>query len=245
MKQLQRRMPFAAFTLIELIVVIVILAILATISFISIERYISTTRDSKRVTNASIIAAGFDMALTTHFPVDNAKTSTGKNIAFVGTSLSMTGYYGPVNKELLQSIKVLGNDIANYDGFQEYRYSYFPDRGAYQIMATLENSEYSKIGLVFPSVVTTVYAETGKTGYPFIKGNFANTGGINNIIVSSDVWDAKTPDANGIKVFSGSEAVNGTGPIVVAPPSNVPVDGECGTDNNTSVLVTPVNLCTK
>lgn len=157
----------------------------------------------------------------------------------------MTGYYGPINKELLQSLKITGNDIANYDGFQEYRYSYFPEQKKYQILATLENPEYSKIGRMFPTVITTVYAEDEKTGYPFIKGNFANTGGINNIIVSSDVWDAKTPNADGIKVFSGTEAINGTGPIVVAPPSNVPVNGECGADNNTNQLATPVNLCSK
>lgn len=75
MKHLQRKMP-AAFTVIELIVVMVILTTLATIAFISVENYVSTSRDAKRVTNASTIAAGFDVALTTNFPIDNNKTAT-------------------------------------------------------------------------------------------------------------------------------------------------------------------------
>jgi prepilin-type N-terminal cleavage/methylation domain-containing protein len=50
-----------AFTLVELIVVIIILAILAVISFISVNSYLATTRDAKRLNDITELYRKIDI----------------------------------------------------------------------------------------------------------------------------------------------------------------------------------------
>lgn len=156
----------------------------------------------------------------------------------------MTEYYGIVNDTLLQSIKVFGKDIAVYDGFQEYRYGYFPNEKKFQVLATLENAENARSVFIIPSIINQTFAASlPPTGYAYIKGNFTSTGDINNLVVDGATWNGKTP-VNGIKNFSGSEAIIIASPIAVVPETNVPADGQCGTANGQLFTATPTtNLC--
>lgn len=235
----------SGFTLVELIVVISILAVLGTIAFISVSGYISNSRDSKRISNAALIAKGFDIAFAAGTFVNTSKTSTGYNIAIAGSGLTMTGYYGVINDTLLQSIKIMGNDTAVYDGFQEYRYSYFPNEKKYQVLATLENPENAKSAFILPSFVSQAFAASGSVGYAFVKGNFTSTGEINNLVVDASAWENELPDANGIKTFSGTETIVIGSALALVPPTLVPENGSCGTANGQLFIVTPINnLCT-
>lgn len=236
--------PLSGFTLVELIIVISILAVLGTIAFISVSGYISNSRDSKRISNAALIAKGFDIAFAAGTFVNTSKTSTGYNIALIGSGLTMTGYYGVINDTLLQSIKVMGNDTAVYDGFQEYRYSYFPNEKKYQVLATLENPENARSAFILPSFVNQAFAASGSVGYAFIKGNFTSTGEINNLVVDASAWDNE-PIVDGIKTFSGTETIVIGSALALVPPTIVPEDGSCGTAHGQLFTVTPINnLCT-
>ena len=233
----------SGFTLVELIVVISILAVLGTIAFTSISGYISNSRDSKRISNAALISKGFDIAFAAGTFVNTSKTSTGYNIALVGSGLTMTGYYGVVNDTLLQSIKVMGNDTAVYDGFQEYRYSYFPNEKKCQVLATLENPENARSAFILPSFVNQAFAASGSVGYAFIKGNFTSTGEINNLVVDASMWEVE-PIVDGIKTFSGTETLVVGSALALVEAVYVPENGSCGTANGQLFTVTPTsNLC--
>jgi prepilin-type N-terminal cleavage/methylation domain-containing protein len=229
-KQLKKA-PFSisGFTLVELIVVISILVILGTISFISFSGYLSTSRDSKRISNTAVITKGFDIALIVGSPINTSKTATGYNIAIAGTGLTMTGYYGVVTDSLLQSIKVFGKDIATYDGFQEYRYSYFPNEKKFQVLSTLENIDNAKSTFIIPSLIDQAFAATAM-GYAYIKGNFTATGGIDTIVVDGATWNGTVPTAatvNGITTFTGGQTAIAAAPIAVVAGVSQPAPGIC------------------
>lgn len=116
----------SGFTLVELIVVITILVILGAIAFVSLRNYALDARDSKRITNVRTISQGFDLKIVAGKPIVTEDTATTPNIALSGSVLMMTGYYGDINTRLLVSLGVSGNDLAVSDGFQSYKYSYFP-----------------------------------------------------------------------------------------------------------------------
>lgn len=153
----------------------------------------------------------------------------------------MTGYYGVVNDALLESIKVSGKDTVAYDGFQEYRYSYFPNEKKYQILATLENPENTRSVFHIPSIIDQAFAASGSVGYAFVKGNYTATGGIDNIIVDGATWNGKTA-VNGIETFSGSETIVIGNALTLVPATNVPSDGICGTPGPTTTAPTSL-LC--
>jgi len=235
--------PFSGFTLVELIVVISILVVLGTIAIISVSGYMSNARDGKRVSNTALISKGFDIAIAAGTLVNTSKTATGFNFSIVGSGLTMTGYYGIINDTLLGSLKVNGKDTATYDGFQEYRYSYFPNEKKYTVLATLENPDNARSAFILPSMIDQAFAATGATGYAFMKGNFTATGGINSLVVDGATWNGATP-VNGVETFSGSQTASVGAPIILVPASSVPADGSCGSSVGGSFTTTPTTfLC--
>lgn len=95
------RVPFSGFTLVELIVTLSIIAILGTIAFVSVNGYLSNSRDAGRIANVDIMAKGFDVTLAAGTLINTSKTATGYNFVITGSGLTMTGYYGVVNDTLL------------------------------------------------------------------------------------------------------------------------------------------------
>lgn len=158
----------------------------------------------------------------------------------------MTGYYGPVNTQLIDSLKVFGEGLIVYDGFQQYNYSYFPREYMYQVMATLESTPGTQSAYLFsPHIIDTVYATTQTGGYAYIKGNFSQTGGIISITPDPSVWETRTPDPiTETRTFSGSEMILDGGSVGVATPPIPVVNGVCDiTSSGQSLSATPTILC--
>lgn len=158
----------------------------------------------------------------------------------------MTGYYGPINNRLMDSLKVFGDGIVGYDGFQQYAYSYFPIGNMYQVIATLEAAPGAQAYLSPPIAVDTAYAATQTGGYIYIKGNFVQTGGVVSITPDPSVWDTRTPDPTlGTRTFSGSEMVLNGGTVGIAMPPAPVVNGTCDPiSNGKDLSVAPTALCT-
>lgn len=204
------------FTLMELIVVITILSILGALAFFGFTGYQRSARDATRIANVSLISKAMSLSLITDAPIDTSGTSASPNIAFVGSGLTLTGYYGPLNDRFLNSLNIFDTDLTISSDFP-YSYSYIPKQRLYQIMGILESSP-SASRLDFS---TAAYAETNApNNYVFIRGNFVMTGSIVGIIPSSLDWSTALPDANGIKTISWTGAVQNGAPIDPSPPAS-------------------------
>lgn len=213
------------FTLMELIVVITILSILGTLAFFGFTGYQSSARDATRMANVSLISKAMSLSLITDTSIDTSGTSASPNIVLVGSGLTLTGYYGPLNNRFLNSLNIFDTDLTISSDFP-YSYSYIPKQRLYQIMGILESSP-SASKLNFP---TTAYAETNAPdNYVFIRGNFIMTGSIVGIIPSSFDWSNALPDANGVKTISWTGTIQNGATIDPSPP----VSSDCliGTSN--------------
>ncbi|MDP2104335.1 MAG: InlB B-repeat-containing protein, partial [Candidatus Gracilibacteria bacterium] len=223
----------SGFTLVELIVTITIVAILGTIAFTQMGSFQKDARDSKRITNISTIAAGFDINIAAGKLINTSETSTGYNIVITGSTFTMTGYYGQVNNKLLDSLKVYSKDITTTTDYP-YSYSYFPTEKKYQVSSFLENSSNLPTAAYFGDrIINQTYADTTSTGYVYIKGNFSATGGINSLIPDTTAWTTVTPNPDGTITISGDDTLV-PGTTASAPPiTPTTIDGECGTANKT------------
>lgn len=113
----------------------------------------------------------------------------------------MTGYYGDTNIRLLTSLHVFGNNLTTNDGFQSYKYGYYPSNNKYQVLALLEDKGNLAENM---NLLDSAYADTTSTGYVYIKGNFTSTGGVNSLIPDPILWDTTTPDVNNTKIIAGT-----------------------------------------
>jgi len=179
-------------------VIITIISILGTLSFFGLAGYQRSARDATRIANVSLIAKAMSLSLITDTPIDTSGTSASPNIALVGSGLTLTGYYGPLNNRFLNSLNIFDTNLTISTDFP-YSYSYIPKQRLYQIMGILESSP-SVSRLDFSN---TAYAETSApNNYVFIRGNFIMTGSIVGIIPSSLDWSTTLPDVNGVKTIS-------------------------------------------
>lgn len=219
--------------------VISILAILGTIAFISVNGYIKNSRDTKRTSNVAMISLGFEKNIAEGRGINTSGTSTGTNLALSGTALTMTGYYGVVNDQLLDSLKVSSKDISIYDGFQQYVYSYFPKEQKYEIMATLELPDNARVS--FEPIIDTVFAATAN-GYPYVKGNYTATGGIPSIMPDPSAWGSTTA-VNGVRTLSATTQTIQSPTQSVSSGQGI-VNGVCDPTSNGGAFVTaPTALC--
>lgn len=191
------------FTLTELIVVISILAILSTIAFISFKNYTSQARDTKRISNLSMVYLWFAQNIAMGKPIVTVTTASSPNLVLSWTSLTMTWYYWDWNDRLLISLGVSGNDLIWNDGFQTYKYSYFPSNSKYQVMALLENNP-----LAYNLFSQNTYADTSSWWYVYIKGNYMSTWWIVWLIPKPLSWETNSDNP---KVLDGSWEVLKTG----------------------------------
>jgi len=196
---------FLGFTLVELIVVIGVLAILSTIAMSTINGVQRSSRDATRMSNVSVLAEAFNMQVSLGKPLDTSLTATSYNIALEGSGVTLYGYYGPMNINLLRTLKVTSQDIASGDSFQKYEYAYYPSNRSFQVKATLEKGSVA----TFDNFVPATYASDG-TGTAFVRGNYVSTGGIVGLLPKVDVWNA-TSLSGTLKYIDGSGGVVVTG----------------------------------
>lgn len=124
----------------------------------------------------------------------------------------MTGYYGDINTRLLVSLKVSGNDLTTNDGFQTYKYSYYPTNNKYQVLALLEDSSNLSYNT---DIIDRAYADTQTGGYVYIKGNFTATGGILGLLPKPLSWETNSGNP---KTLDGSGEVLKTGDLTDLDP---------------------------
>jgi prepilin-type N-terminal cleavage/methylation domain-containing protein len=129
------KLKHKAFTLVELIVVITILAVLATVAFISFQWYVSTSRDSVRLSDMANIEKWLNM-----------KTSIAQKLPYPDDNLQVTAswvllnYQGYAWSSVLGEIEVHGGGIDPLDK-KYYTYSVNERRNKYQILWFLESDE--------------------------------------------------------------------------------------------------------
>lgn len=164
------------FTLVELIVVIVILGILATIAFLSFSDQSGSARDSKRMSNVTMIAKWFEVAITRWSFINTSETSASYNVQINWTWWFYYSWFydSPIKKKLLQSIWIWWWDIEVNDWIQIYKYTYIPSVWKYQIMSYLENQPNTSYLENLSSDIAHVFAETW-SWYAFLKWNYTST----------------------------------------------------------------------
>lgn len=216
-----------AFTLVELIVVIVILAILATIAFLSFNSYSEWARDSKRMSNIALIAKGFETNIAMWKAIVTSETAMVPNIilswSVIQTSWPFSWWFikyqwfydSPVWQKLLKSIGVWWGDInSQVDTFQNYRYTYVPAVGKYQVSWLLENpntvSFYNSINnlqLDFSSLYNSTFADDSNSWYVFLKWNYFATWWIEWLLPLESAWEAAETDANWARVIAWNDTI--------------------------------------
>lgn len=146
-----------AFTLVELIVVITILSILATVGFISFQWYSTESRDTKRITDISIISKWLQIFITSNSKLpDPSETQT--IISSWSTQLIVQWTAG---HSVLSTLKVA--DAKDPLDEKYYTYSTNSNRTKYQMMAMLENNPLSTF-----TPLTESYADYADR-YAYIK----------------------------------------------------------------------------
>jgi len=168
-----------AFTLVELIVVIVILAILATIAFLSFNNYSTSARDSRRMSNVTIISKWLDMSIALWRGINTSEAWTWLNLVIIWSGwISYSWYYMNIWNKLLSSIQVSWWDILS-DTFQKYQLTYIPDKKYYQVMWLLEKQVWTtykdtNFWIEFYDNILSeqVISATTSSWFAFIKWNF-------------------------------------------------------------------------
>lgn len=204
---------YFGFTLMELIIVIVVLAILATIAFLSFNSYSAVARDSKRMSNVSLIAKWFEINIVMWKPIDTTETSIVPNIVLSWSTVAYVWYYdSPVRQRLMKSLGVWWWDIDLWvDSFQNYKYTYVPAIQKYQVVWLLESQ--TKFGVSYIdshwfidslwlnnsslnesniNMMGSLFAEDSWSWYIFLKWNYFATWWVEWLIPKQEVWDFAT-----------------------------------------------------
>lgn len=149
-----------AFTLVELIVVVTIIAILGTVGFISYSNYLTTARDSNRISQLTKIADALQVYTTTNsLPLpDNSVTITS------GTNT--IAYQGDLGEAVLQTIDYSTNARDPKDN-TPFTYFLSADRLNFQLLAFMEDQ--SSLQSFLPNL-TQSYANLYQNRFPKTYG---------------------------------------------------------------------------
>ncbi|MCH8518761.1 prepilin-type N-terminal cleavage/methylation domain-containing protein [Candidatus Gracilibacteria bacterium] len=132
-----------AFTLIELIVVITIITILSTIGFISYSNYITTSRDSVRISQLTKISDALQIRLINHrLPIP----SNSIEITSEGNLVSTQGL---LSETVLQTI-YYSEAARDPKDNSLYIYLVNGERDSFQLLSYMENpssTSYASIGI--------------------------------------------------------------------------------------------------
>lgn len=149
-----------AFTLVELIVVVTIIAILGTVGFISYSNYLTTARDSNRISQLTKIADALQVYTTRNsLPLpDNSVTITS------GTNT--IAYQGDLGEAVLQTIDYSTNARDPKDN-TPFTYFLSADRLNFQLLAFMEDQ--SSLQSFLPNL-TQSYANIYQNRFPKTYG---------------------------------------------------------------------------
>ncbi|MCH8518944.1 prepilin-type N-terminal cleavage/methylation domain-containing protein [Candidatus Gracilibacteria bacterium] len=130
---------FPAFTLVELIVVVTIISILGTVGFVSYSNYLTTARDSNRISQSVRIADALQTFTTTHsLPLpDNAVTITD--------GAGIISYQGDLGESVLQTIDYSTTARDPRDN-SPFIYAVDATRQQFQITTFMENQLSQRAG---------------------------------------------------------------------------------------------------
>jgi len=194
------RYPFKAFTLVELIVVITILWILATVWFVSYTNYLTSSRDSNRIsqiTNLSDSLLLYSTRRQLPLPTDAVTISA----SWANNIISYQWY---LSTEILETLEYTNGGIDPKDG-TFFTYYLMSDRRNFQLMAFME--EKSSLAqnrfLSKPIAINKSFALDYSSRYPKVYGKKLW------ILVSKDESTLSTPIQN-IEWLSQIDILNNT-----------------------------------